>query len=87
MLIGSRQRLDTFQSVPNLAIKGKPVKKVPHAKSLGVHIDENISWNEHISQISKTIACSIGALKRVRHCAPTPTLHTIYNFLLQFTTF
>ena len=87
MLIGSRQRLNPFQSVPNLAIKGKPVKKVPHEKSLGVHIDEIVSRNEHTSQISKKIACSFGALKRVRHCAPTPALHTIYNFLVQLTTF
>ena len=51
MLIGSRQRLNTFQSVPNLAVNGKPAKQVPHAKSLGVHIDENLLWNEHIRQI------------------------------------
>lgn len=83
MLIGSRQRLNTFQSVPNLAINGKLVKQVPHAKSLGVHIDENLSWNEHIRQISKKTTCGIGALKRVRHCVPAPTLHTIYNSLVQ----
>ena len=48
-----------------------------------MQIDENLSWNEHIRQISKKIACGIVALKRVRHCVPTPTLHTIYNSLVQ----
>ena len=43
MLIGSRQRLNAFQSVPNLEINRKPEKQVPHVKSLGMYIDENLS--------------------------------------------
>ena len=37
MLIGSRQRLCTFQSAPNLTINGTPVKQVSQAKSLDVY--------------------------------------------------
>ena len=48
MLIGSRQRLDTFDNAPTIAINGTPIKQVPVSKSLGVHIDENLSWTVHI---------------------------------------
>ena len=48
MLIGSHQRINTFQSTPLLAIN-VPVKQVSHTKSLGVHIDEILSWNVHIA--------------------------------------
>ena len=73
MLIGSRQRLCTFQSAPNLTINGMPIKQVSQAKSLGVYVDENLSWTTHINEITKKIASGIGALN----------LMTIFNSLVQ----
>ena len=43
MLIGSRQRIATFQTVPCLEIDGVLIDKVSQAKSLGVYLDENLS--------------------------------------------
>ena len=43
MLIGSRQRIATFQTVPCLEIDGALIDKVSQAKSLGVYLDENLS--------------------------------------------
>ena len=83
MLIGSRQRISTFHSAPNLRIDGVPLDQVSHTKSLGVHIDENLSWNEHINKLSKKIASGIGALKRIRPFVPTTTLQFIFNSLIQ----
>ena len=45
MLIGSRQRIATFQTVPSLEIDGVLIDKVSRAKSLGVYLHENLSWN------------------------------------------
>ena len=56
MLIGSRQRIDTFQSTSLLAINNVPDKQVSHTKSLGIHIDENLSCNVHIEKLSKNVA-------------------------------
>ena len=83
MLIGSRQRLSTFISAPSLAIEGVPIKQVPLTKSLGVHIDEHLTWSEHIHKLTKKIASGIGALKRVRPFVPATTLRYIYNSLIQ----
>ena len=47
MLIGSMQRLSIFISAPSLAIEGVPIKQVPLTKSLGLHIDEHLTWSEH----------------------------------------
>ena len=52
-------------------------------KSLGVYVDENLSWTTHINQITKKIASGIGALKRVRPFVPVNTLMTIFNSLVQ----
>ena len=70
MLIGSRQRLNTFDNAPTIAINGTPIKQVPVSKSVFVHIDENLSWTVHIETISKRIASGIGALKRIRSFVP-----------------
>ena len=83
MLIGSRQRLSTYDRPPSLVINDAPIKQVACSKSLGVFIDENMSWNVHINNLSKKIASGIGALKRCRPFVPPTTLQSIYNALVQ----
>ena len=83
MLIGTRQRLSTLRNHPKPQINGTPIDEVTSAKSLGVLIDSNLSWDEHINKITKKIAQGIGAIKRVRDFLPRTTLHTIYNALVQ----
>ena len=45
MLIGSRQRLNTFNRLPSFTIDGNSIKQVEFTKSFGVYIDENLTWN------------------------------------------
>ena len=59
----------TFETSPSLEIGGMPINRVSHTKSVGVYLDENLIWNEHINQISRKIASGIAALKRIRHCS------------------
>jgi len=47
-------------------------------KSLGVYIDEKLTWNLHIEHISKKIASCIGILKRSRSFVPFEMLLCIY---------
>ena len=83
MLIGSRQRIRTFETSPSLEISGMPINRVSHTKSIGVYLVENLIWNEHINQISRKIASGIGALKRIRSFVPDTTLQFIFNSLVQ----
>ena len=48
LLIGSRQRMLNFTSSPAIKINQIPVKQVSATKSLGVYIDENLTWEHHI---------------------------------------
>ena len=84
MLIGLRQRLGTYDTPPKLIIGGDIIKQVSSVKSLGVHVDENLSWNIHIEKIAKKIASGIGAIKRC--CTPfvnRTTLESVFNALVQ----
>ena len=81
MLIGSRQKLGTYDTPPKLIIGGDIIKQVSSVKSLGVHIDENLSWNIHIEKIAKKIASGIGAIKRCRSFVNRTTLGVRFQCL------
>ena len=66
MLIGFRQRLQTFNPPSSLFIDNAPIHQVVSTKSLGVQVDENLSWNVHIDNIAKKIASGLGILIRSR---------------------
>ena len=83
LLIGSKQRLLNSTASPTITINQFPIKQVSTVKSLGVHIDENLTWECHINELSKKIASGISAIKRVRYSVPYKTLLSIYNSLVQ----
>ena len=82
LLIGSRQRPSTLERNPIIEINKFLIKHVSNSKSLGVHIDGNLSWECHINEISK-IASGISAIKRVRYFLPFELLLNVYNSLVQ----
>ena len=54
MVIGSNQRLHSFSDDRiNVEIDAKPITKVKKAKSLGMIIDEHLSWSDQIGELSK----------------------------------
>ena len=83
LLIGSKQRLLHFTANPITAINQFPIKQVSTVKSLGVHIDENLTWECHINELSKKIVSGISAIKRIKYSVPNKTLLSIYNSLVQ----
>jgi hypothetical protein len=84
MTIGSRQKLLTQKDKPmNIHIDGRVINKVDYTKSLGVYIDETLSWAQHIKEISKKISSGIGALKRIRSMIDRDTAKKIYKALVQ----
>ena len=58
-----------------------PVKRVSHTKSLGMHIDQHLSWN--FDELCKNVASGIGALKRLRPFVNSNTLQMIFSGLIQ----
>ena len=64
------------------SINNLPVKQVSHTKSLGTHIDENLSWNVHIDKLCKKVASGIGAIKRIRPYVHFATMNLVYNYCL-----
>ena len=67
---GSEHRFGLLQSLNdytmNIHIDGVPINQSNQSKSLGLIIDENLSWKADIHEISNKLSSGIGALKRVR---------------------
>ena len=83
MVIGSWQRLGSFNNSPNLVLGSFAIKQVSTAKSVGVLVDEHLFWNTRIASISKKIASGIGTIKRCRPFVPIETLKYAYNAIVQ----
>ena len=67
----------------NIHIDGVPINQSNQSKSLGLIIDENLSWKAHIHEIFKTVSSGIGALKRVRRFVSMHTAFKIYKGLIE----
>ena len=83
MIIGSQQRLNATQNDIAIVIRERAINRVDVIKSLGVHIDSNLSWSEHINKISKKVFSAIGALKRARPFITCKAALQLYSALIQ----
>ena len=81
MLIGTRQRLNKMGPV-SVLINEAPVERVTRYKSLGLLVDECLTWNDHVDYITRKINSKLGILKRIKPCLPLPQLQLIYKSLI-----
>ena len=61
-----------------IILDGKEIKYNNCIKFLGIHIDENLSWNLHITKIKEKIISYIGIISKLRHYLPLKYLKSIY---------
>ena len=84
MFISPRHTLQSLNDYTmNIHIDGVPINRSNQSKSLGLTIDENLSWKAHINEISKQVSSGIGALKWVRQFVSMHTAIKIYNGLIE----
>jgi hypothetical protein len=79
MLIGSRQRQSQMNTEPILSIVSESIKRVSSTKTLGVIVDECITWKDHIDKVAKKASKAIGILRRSKDLLDKDTLKTIYS--------
>ena len=51
-------------------------------KFLGVYLDENLSWQNHINHISKKISKSLFIMRQVKHILNRKSMKTLYYSLI-----
>ena len=63
----------------SLAINNHPLENVKHEKLVGVSIDNNLLWNDHIDKLCKTLSSKIALLSRIKKYLPTETRNLYYK--------
>ena len=66
----------------DLKFNGAPIDIKEHLKILGVHLDNKLSFQEHISEILKKVFAKIAALRRLKRLVPSSTLLVLYRSFL-----
>ena len=66
----------------NIKLDGVSLNRVSSTNLLGVIIDENLTWKNHIDAISKTISRNIGVLTKLKHFVPENILYSLYCTLI-----
>jgi hypothetical protein len=56
MIIGSYQRLNLIETDPPIYLGTEKIKRVKTIKSLGLMLDETLSWNEQVNAITTKVA-------------------------------
>ena len=79
MVIGTKQRISKID--PNLAIKinDKCIQNSECEKLLGVLIDQNLDFNQHIDYVCKNISSKIALLNKIKKFLPLQTRKLYYN--------
>ena len=82
MVIASRYQTRNDCSM-NVLLKNDAIEQVNNIKYLGVIIDSNLTWNEHVSALCKNLSFKVSRLSRTRSVATKDLLLTIYNSIIQ----
>ena len=69
MIIGTKQRTNKPNSLLKIKINNSIIDQTNSFKLLGVEIDNNLTWNNHASQIAKRLSSKIGLINVFsKHC-------------------
>ena len=67
MIIGSNKRVKHIDTEPCLHINDREINGVKISKSLGTMIDENLSWNDQVDQVTKKVNSGLSILSRFQN--------------------
>ena len=65
-----------------IQIDGRPLVEKHSTKFLGLTIESNLSWNEHVRKVHVSISRNIGILYKIRDFLTKKSLFTLYNALI-----
>ena len=65
-----------------LTISGDIIEQVEEFNFLGITVDQNVTWDAHITKMSIKLARVIGILHKLKRTFPQHILRTIYNSLI-----
>ena len=65
----------------SIKIQGKRITPSSHVKYLGIFVDEHLSWNYHVMELSNKLSRANGIISKRRHYAPKSAVLSVYYAL------
>ena len=78
MIVSNKRNISPI----TVKINNIPLVNCESYKYLGIHFDQKLSWNTHISNISTKIAKACGMLTKLRHFVPIEILIDVFYALI-----
>ena len=67
----------------HIVLNGTNIEQVTNTTFLGVTIDDNLTWREHINMVETKVSKSIAVLYKTTHVPDCQGLHTLYQSLVE----
>src|SRR5438093_11957818 len=77
LMVGMRQTLNKHCDKPEIMISEAPIKFSKQIKNLGVIIDRNLTFNEHVNKVVRDCNFHIKGLRHIRPFLDKSTANTI----------
>ena len=82
MMVLSRKRKKCQAEQVHVALRGVEIAKRESVKYLGVLVDRELSWMDHVRKVRIKSLNTLGMIRRVSSCLPVITRRTLYNALV-----
>ena len=82
MVIASKHQTRN-ECIMNVSLNNTTMEQVKNVKYLGVIIDSNLTWNDHVSTLCKNLSYKVSQLSRSRNIVTKEMMLTIYNSIIQ----
>ena len=63
-------------------IDNNQIPRTDCLKFLGLYIDQDLSWKQHVNYLCKIISRNVGIINKLKHFFPREVLVTLYNALI-----
>ena len=81
MVIGHPLKTKNLDLPQALTLDGSDITKVEQVKSLGIIIDENLTWDEQYKHVKGKMSAGLSALKRLKNILPQSQRYSVYYAL------
>ena len=81
IIFHSKQKIIDYDNF-TIKLAGTKLKPTGHVKYLGIFIDNNLSWDYHVHQLSKKLSRANGIISKLRHFTPKSTLVCLLFYFL-----
>ena len=82
MLFETHIKTNQYKNKLKVSLNNIEIECVNACKFLGVTIDQNLTWENHITELAKKCSSSIGILYKMKNFLPEKALLGLYNTLV-----